>query len=135
METLRNDSEVEQTLRDFYEAGKPTVVCHATAVLLDTTDSSGELIVAGQEWTAFTAAEEEYVGQKLQPFWIETEAAGIDGTTFLAGPPMASHVVVAGSLITGQQQNSGAEAARAVLEQSHDRGSGNHHRHWRRRCR
>ena len=122
METFRNNDEVERALRDFYEAGKPTaVVCHATAVLLDATDSNGKLIVAGQEWTGFTAAEERYVeeavGQKVQPFWIEDEAAAIDDTTFVAGPPMASHVVVADNLITGQQQHSGAEAARAVLEQ------------------
>lgn len=122
METFRGNPDVEGVLRAFYDSGKPTtVVCHATAMLLDATDSSGRLIVAGKEWTGFTAAEEEYVeanvGQKFQPFWIEREAAKIADTTFVAGEPMASHVIRSGNLITGQQQNSGAEAARVVIEE------------------
>ena len=121
METFRHNPVVERVVRDFYEAGKPTaVVCHATAVLLDATDADGELIVAGKEWTGFTAAEEEYVeqnvGQKFQPFWIENEAAKIDDTTFVAAEPMSAHAIRSGNLITGQQQNSGAAAAKLVIE-------------------
>ena len=121
METFRGNGSIESTVREFYEAGKPTVVvCHATCVLLDATDSSGALIVAGKRWTGFTAAEEEYVeanvGQKFQPFWIELEAAEIEGTTFVAGEPMSSHVIRSGNLITGQQQHSGAEAARVAMK-------------------
>jgi putative intracellular protease/amidase len=121
METFRGNRAVESIVGTFFEAGKPTVVvCHATCVLLDVTDSSGRLIVDGKSWTGFTAAEEEYVeqniGQKFQPFWIEVEAAKIPNTTFLAGEPMASHTVVDGNLITGQQQHSGGEAARRAIE-------------------
>jgi len=121
METFRHHPGVEGVVRDFYEAGKPTaVVCHATAVLLDVTDSNGELIVAGKEWTGFTSAEEEYVeqnvGRKFQPFWIEQEAAKIDDTTFVAGEPMSPHAIRSGNLITGQQQHSGAAAAELVIE-------------------
>jgi len=121
METFRHNPVVEGVVRDFYEAGKPTaVVCHATAVLLDATGSDGELIVAGKQWTGFTAAEEEYVeqnvGQKFQPFWIESEAAKIDDTTFIAAAPMSAHAIRSGNLITGQQQHSGAAAAKLVIE-------------------
>jgi putative intracellular protease/amidase len=121
METFRHNPAVEGVVRDFYEAGKPTaIVCHATAVLLDATDSNGDLIVAGKEWTGFTKAEEEYVeqnvGRKFQPFWIENEANKIDNTTFVAAEPMSAHAIRSGNLITGQQQNSGAAAAKLVIE-------------------
>lgn len=120
MQTFRGNAEVESVVRDFHGAGKPTtVVCHATAVLLDATDTSGSLIVDGKRWTGFTSAEEAYaesaVGQKIQPFWIEDEATKIPGTTFVAGEPMTSHAIQDGNLITGQQQNSGAEAARLAI--------------------
>jgi putative intracellular protease/amidase len=121
METFRNNAAVERIVREFYDAGKPTVVvCHATCVLLDATDSTDTLIVDGKRWTGFTSAEEEYVeqnvGQKFQPFWIEEEAKQIPNTTFVAGEPMASHAVRSGNLITGQQQHSGGEAARLAIE-------------------
>lgn len=120
METFRGNAVVEGVVRDFHAAGKPTVVvCHATCVLLDTTDADGRLLVSGKRWTGFTSAEEQYVednvGQKFQPFWIQEEAAKLPDTTFVAGEPMASHAVQSGNLITGQQQNSGAEAARMAI--------------------
>lgn len=121
METFARNRRVEEVVRDFYEAEKPTaVVCHATCVLLSATDSSGQLIVAGKEWTGFTSDEEQYVeenvGRKFQPFWIEEEAKKIPDSEFIAGPPMQSHAEKSGNLITGQQQNSGAEVARLVIE-------------------
>lgn len=121
METFRGNPSVEQVLADFYDADKPTaVVCHATCLLLDTRSRSGELIVDGKRWTGFTDAEERYVeqnvGQKFQPFWIEQEASKLPNTTFVAGEPMSSHAIRSGNLITGQQQHSGAEAARLVIE-------------------
>ena len=120
MKTFRHNPAIEAVVRDFYDAGKPTtVVCHATCVLLDVTDGAGTLIVDGKRWTGFTAAEEQYaesaIGQKIQPFWIETEAERIDNTTFVAGPAMESHAIVDGNLVTGQQQHSGAEAARLAI--------------------
>lgn len=123
MQTYRHNSEVEEVVRRFYDDGKPTtVVCHATCVLLDVTDGNGRLIVDGKRWTGFTSAEEQYaeqaIGQRIQPFWIEDEAAKLPNTTFVAGPPMESHAIADGNLITGQQQHSGAEAARLAIAMS-----------------
>lgn len=120
METFRGNPAVEAVVREFHDAGKPTVVvCHATCVLLDVTDATGRLIVDGKEWTGFTADEERYVeenvGRRFQPFWIEDEAKQIPNTTFVAGEPMRSHAIRSGNLITGQQQHSGAEAARLAI--------------------
>ncbi len=121
METFRGNPAVELVVRAFHDAGKPTaVVCHATSVLLSATDSSGRLLVDGRTWTGFSSAEEELVetmvGQPIQPFWIEREAALIPGTKFVASEPWSSHTVVHDNLVTGQQQHSGGEAARRVLE-------------------
>ena len=121
METFHGNPAVEAAVRDFHESGKPTaVVCHATSVLLTATDSTGQPLVQDKTWTGFTSAEEAYVesavGQRIQPFWIEDEARKMPDTTFVAGEPMASHTERSGNLITGQQQHSGGEAARRVLE-------------------
>lgn len=121
MYTFRGNPDVETALRTAYEAGKPTaLVCHATSTLLDARDSKGDLIVAGRRWTGFSNEEETYVdsavGLRIQPFWIEDAARAIEGTTFEVGPMFAPHVVRDGNLITGQQQNSGAAAARMVID-------------------
>ncbi len=65
-------------------------------------------------------AEEDFadnaVGMKIQPYRIEDEARKISDTTFKVANPFASYVIEDGNLITGQQQNSGAAAARLVIE-------------------
>ena len=95
-------------------------VCHATTVLLEAKKSDGELLVSGKFWTGFADAEEEFadqaVGQKIQPYRIETEAKKLTGTTFKVAAPFSSYAIQDGNLITGQQQNSGAAAAELVVE-------------------
>lgn len=120
MYTFRGNSEIEAAVRTMLESGKPTaLMCHATSTLLDARDGAGRLLVQGKKWTGFTNAEEDYVdatvGQKLQPFRIEDEARRIENSTFVTGPMFAPFVVQDGNLITGQQQNSGAAAARAII--------------------
>ena len=57
---------------------------------------------------------DEFVGQRIQPFWIEDEAAKLDDTNFIVQGRFRPHAVRDGNLITGQQQYSGAAAARLV---------------------
>lgn len=121
MSTFRGNDAVLGLVRAFYEAGKPTaVVCHATCVLLEATKADGSLIVDGLSWTGFADSEErfadEFAGQKIQPFWIEEEARKLPGTNFLVQSRFKAHAVRDGNLITGQQQYSGAAAARLVIE-------------------
>jgi putative intracellular protease/amidase len=121
MVTFRGNTKVMDAVRTFWEAGKVVaIVCHATCVLLETTLSDGTLLAAGKTWTGFADAEEAYadawVGQRIQPFWIETEARKIDGTNFITGGMFRPFAVRDGRLITGQQQFSGAAAARMVIE-------------------
>jgi putative intracellular protease/amidase len=121
MYTFFNDERVHRLVASFYEAGKVTaVICHATCVLLKTRLSSGALLVQGKTWTGFANSEErfadEYVGRKIQPFWIEDEARGLGDTNFIVAGRFKSHAVRDGNLISGQQQYSGTAAARLIVE-------------------
>jgi putative intracellular protease/amidase len=121
MYTFYRSGAVHALLRDFYEAGKPVaVICHATCALLDARLSDGRLLVEGKTWTGFANSEEDYVdefvGQRVQPFRIEDEAKKLTRTNFIVSSPFRSHAVRDGLLITGQQQYSGAAAARLVIE-------------------
>ena len=121
MITMVDDARVHDAFVGAHDAGRvAAAVCHATAILLKAKRPDGALLVEGKTWTGFADSEEEYsehaAGQRIQPFWIETEARKIDGTTFVVREAMAEHAVADGNLVTGQQQNSSAATARKVLE-------------------
>jgi putative intracellular protease/amidase len=102
MVTMIDDDRLHRFVAGFYEAGKVTAaVCH------------------GKRWTGFADAEEAYVeqaiGQKVQPFWIETEAREIEGTHFEVAGPLEAHAIRDGNLVTGQQQVSASAAAREIV--------------------
>jgi putative intracellular protease/amidase len=121
MYTFYNDERVHQLAAQCYEAGKIlAVICHATCMLLKIKLSDGKLLVDGKTWTGFANSEEQYadafVGQRIQPFWIEQEARKLPNTNFVVAGRFRSHAIRDGNLVTGQQQYSGAEAARLVIE-------------------
>src|SRR5262245_40027343 len=121
MYTFFNDERVLSLVSAVYEAGKVTaVICHATAMLLKTRLSDGRLLVEGKTWTGFANSEEryadEFVNQKIQPFWIEDEARKLENTNFIVDSRFKPHAIRDGNLITGQQQYSGAAAARLIAE-------------------
>ncbi len=121
MYTFKGNKELEKLFATFYESGKPSAgVCHSTTLLLEAKKSNGELIVKNKAWTGFTNAEEEYadkaVGIKIQPYRIEDEANKLANTNFKVASPFSSYAITDGNLITGQQQNSGAAAAKMVVE-------------------
>ncbi|MCK6558614.1 type 1 glutamine amidotransferase domain-containing protein [candidate division KSB1 bacterium] len=121
MYTFINDTKLHQFVAGFYEAGKVVaIVCHGTCVLLKTRLSSGKLLVEGKTWTGFANSEEQFadafVGKRIQPFWIEDEAKQIPNTNFIVSGRFKPFAVRDGRLITGQQQYSGAAAARLVIE-------------------
>jgi putative intracellular protease/amidase len=121
MYTFYNNPKILEFVVEFYETGKPTaIVCHATCILLKATLSNGKLLVDGKTWTGFANSEEDYadnfVGKRIQPFRIEDEAKKIPNTNFMVHKRFKSHAVRDGNLITGQQQYSGAAAARLVIE-------------------
>jgi putative intracellular protease/amidase len=120
MYTFYNDERVHRLAAEFYGSGKVTaVLCHATCMLLKT-KVNGKLLVDGKTWTGFANSEERYaddfVGKRIQPFWIEEEAKKLAGTNFIVAGRFKAHAVRDGNLITGQQQYSGTAVARLVIE-------------------
>ena len=121
MYTFRGNHDLEKLFAAFLESGKPSsAVCHSTTLLLEAKGSNGDLLVKGRTWTGFANAEEDFadqaVGQKIQPYRIEDEARKLEGTSFKVAAPFSSYAITDGNLVTGQQQNSGAAAARMVVE-------------------
>ena len=121
MYTFFNDERAHKLVAQFYEAGKVTcVICHATCMLLKVKLGDGKLLIEGKTWTGFANSEElyadTYVGQRIQPFWIEEEARKIPNTNFVVSGRFRSYAVRDGNLVTGQQQYSGTAAARLAIE-------------------
>jgi putative intracellular protease/amidase len=120
MVTQIDDATLHAFIARFYETGKPiALICHGTCNLLKVKLSNGELLVRGRTWTGFANTEEDFadgfVGKPIQPFRIETEAKKLSHTNFIVGPAFKPFTVRDGNLITGQQQNSGAAAAREIV--------------------
>lgn len=119
--TFFEDERVHRALAAFYESGRVTaVICHATCVLLKARLSNGDLLVKGKTWTGFANSEEqyadEYAGRRIRPFWIEEEARKLAEKNMTVNARFKAHAVRDGNLVTGQQQFSGAAAARLVIE-------------------
>lgn len=110
------DPRVKSLVRDFTQAGKVVAaVCHGPAAFAGATTSSGKPIVAGKKLTAFTDAEEREIAlDKIVPFLLEErlrqEGAGVE-----VAPNWSDHVVVDGTLVTGQNPQSSASTARATI--------------------
>lgn len=121
MVTMIDDQALHTFVARAYEAGKiVAIVCHGTCVLLKTRLSTGELLVKDKTWTGFADSEEDFadsfVGKRIQPFRIEEEARKLEDTNFVVHGKFEPFAIRDGRLITGQQQNSGAAAARLVIE-------------------
>jgi putative intracellular protease/amidase len=120
MFTFRDHEELKRALRTFYEADKVTsALCHGVAALIDVTLSDGSFLVAGKTMTGFANVEEqfadEWVGKQVMPWRIE-DAAKERGANYIQAGRFKHFAVRDGRLITGQQQYSGAEVARLLIE-------------------
>jgi putative intracellular protease/amidase len=113
---LAQDARVKVLLRHFVDAGKlHAAVCHGPAAFVGATTASGQPLVAGKRLTAFTNEEEREVGlDKAVPFLLEDKLRE-EGANFDKAPNWSDHVVTDGMLITGQNPQSAASAARAVI--------------------
>ena len=113
---LPENPELQQLLREFYEAGKIiSAVCHGPAGLVGATLADGTPLVQGKILTAYTYSEE--VAAQLDqdvPFILEHRLREL-GAEFMAYPNKADHVERDGQLITGQNPNSSASIAQMVV--------------------
>jgi putative intracellular protease/amidase len=101
----------------FATSNRPVAaVCHAPAIFRHTKGADGEPLVSGRNVTGFTNTEEEAAGlTHVVPFLVEDMLAK-NGGVYSKGADWASHVVVDGKLITGQNPASSKEAAEALLK-------------------
>jgi putative intracellular protease/amidase len=104
----------------FYESGKPTAaLCHGTAVLRYAKLADGTPLIKGKTVTGFTNGEEQEAdqaaGTQVMPWRIEDELEKL-GAQFKKKGNWESYAIADGNLITGQQNMSGEETARLVVQ-------------------
>lgn len=116
------------TFAAFYEAGKlACALCHGVAVLRYARLSNGELLARGKTVTGFANVEEDFADEAvwgmgalpkdrhLMPWRIEDELERL-GANFVQAGRWRGFAVRDGNLITGQQNFSGAETAKLIIE-------------------
>ena len=120
MFSFRDNEDMHEALRYFYESEKPTCIyCHGTAALVGLKLSDGSYLVDGKTVTGFANVEEDFsdkfVGQKVMPFRIEDELRQ-RGANYVHGGLFKAFAVRDGRLITGQQQYSARKVAQMLIE-------------------
>ena len=114
---LAEDRDALALIERLYAAGRPVAaVCHGPAVLRRAKGADGAPLVKGKSVTGFSNTEEAAVGlTDVVPFLIE-DALKANGGKYSRAEDWASHAVVDGNLITGQNPASSEATARALLE-------------------
>ena len=107
-------------ISEAYAAGKVVGgVCHGPLGLLLARDESGRPLVEGRRLTAVTDKQVEELDISMTPQHPERELRAA-GAVFESGTAFrdlfANHVVTDGRLITGQNQNAGAEVANKMMQ-------------------
>jgi putative intracellular protease/amidase len=128
MFTFEQAENLQRVFVEFYEAGKVTAaLCHGTAVLRYARLSDGTPLVAGKTVTGFPNVEEDFADeavrgmgalgpdQHVMPWRIEDELRAL-GANYVQAGLFRPFAIRDGNLITGQQNFSGAEVAKLVLE-------------------
>ncbi|MBA4275124.1 MAG: type 1 glutamine amidotransferase domain-containing protein [Alphaproteobacteria bacterium] len=118
MDDFATDDAVKATVEGFFTAGKPVAsVCHGPAALVKAIKKNGEPVIKGKQFTCFTDEEETAVGlHTLVPFLLESRLKEQGGKASTA-TAFASHVVVDGNLITGQNPASSIGVAESIIHQ------------------
>lgn len=114
---LRDNPHSVALIESFISSGKPVAtICHAGCALLDARKSDGRPLVEGVQVTAFSDSEEAAVGlEKAVPYLVETDMKTL-GAVYSKAGDWESHIVVSGSLITGQNPASSVGVAEAVIK-------------------
>lgn len=128
MFTIENSFDVQKKFVEFYEAGKvAAALCHGSAILRYAKLKSGEYLVKGKTVTGFANVEEDFADKAvwsmnllsqdkhIMPWRIETELKKL-GANYIQAGLWREFAVRDGNLITGQQNFSGAETAKLIIE-------------------
>jgi putative intracellular protease/amidase len=127
MFTFASEERLQRTFVEFYERGKVTAaLCHGTAILRYARLSDGTPLVKGKTVTGFANVEEDFADnavwdygmlardKHVMPWRIEDELKTL-GANYVQAGLWRGFAVRDGNLITGQQNFSGADTARAVV--------------------
>lgn len=120
MFTFPDHADLQAAVRTFYEAEKITAaLCHGVSALVDVRLSDGSHLVAGKTVTGFANVEEDFgnraTGVEIMPWRVE-DVLRERGANYVQGGLFKAFAVRDGRLVTGQQQYSGREVARRVIE-------------------
>lgn len=127
MFTFEKADDLHRKFVEFYEAGKVTsALCHGVAILKFARLSNGEFLAKGKTVTGFANVEEDFAdnavwqygmlpqGQHIMPWRVEDAMKEI-GANYIQAGMWRGFAVRDGNLITGQQNFSGGETARAII--------------------
>lgn len=128
MFTYEHSTDLHKKFVEFYESGKVAAcLCHGSALLKFAKLSNGEFLCKGKTVTGFANVEEDFADnavwdygllardKHVMPWRIEDELKKI-GANYIQAGLWKSFAVRDGNLVTGQQNFSGAETARLVIE-------------------
>jgi len=115
MVDLAENPLLKKVIAETYERGAVVgAVCHGPVALLNVKLSDGTFLVKDKDITSFTNEEEENYAKDDVPFPLET-ALTDQGARFHAGTAWASHSIIDGNLVTGQNPASAGATARDVI--------------------
>jgi putative intracellular protease/amidase len=128
MFTFEQASDLHRKFADFHAAGKiAAALCHGVAILAFAKGSDGEYLAKGKTVTGFANVEEDFADnavwsygmlprdKHVMPWRIEDRLREI-GANYVQAGLWRGFAVRDGNLITGQQNFSGEETARLVVE-------------------
>lgn len=128
MFTFERATHLQRKFAEFHATGKVTAaLCHGAAILAYAHDSDGSPLVRGRTVTGFPNVEEDAAdrmtwdagalpeGQSIMPWRIEDALREL-GANFIQAGAFRPFAIRDGNLVTGQQNFSGGEVARVILE-------------------
>ncbi len=128
MFTFDRAAALQRTFVAFFERGKvAAALCHGVALLRYTTLANGQPLVAGRTITGFANVEEDFADQAVwsmgllpkdrhvMPWRIEDEMKAL-GANYVQAGLWREFAIRDANLITGQQNFSGAETARLMVD-------------------
>jgi putative intracellular protease/amidase len=128
MFTFESATSLHKKFSEFYEAGKiAAALCHGVAILRYAKLSNGELLAKGKTVAGFANVEEDFADnavwsmnllprdKHVMPWRIEDELRRA-GANYIQAGLWRGFAYRDGNLITGQQNFSGSETAKAIIE-------------------
>lgn len=128
MVTMETATAVHRLFAAFHQRGKiACCLCHGSSILAFAKGADGGLLAKGKTVTGFANVEEDFAdeavwsygvlprGTRLMPWRIEDRLKSI-GANYVQAGLWRSFAIRDGNLVSGQQNFSGGETARVVIE-------------------